>query len=119
MLSVCLLVCVVVQVLALCAYIAGCMAQRTRHPLVGALSEEAKEKRRRDGAASSQRHRDKLALQGLTPLDRLSAPQHHPQAPQHQPQAQRHQPQAQQHQPQAQRQCPDPHHPQAGHHSEM
>ncbi len=54
------------------AHIAGCMAQRTRHPLVGALGEEAQEKRRRDGAARQQRYRDKLALEGLTPLDRLS-----------------------------------------------
>jgi hypothetical protein len=39
---------------------------------VGALNKGAQEKRKRDGAARAQRHRDNLALEGLTPLDRLS-----------------------------------------------
>jgi hypothetical protein len=46
--------------------------QRNRHLLVGALGKEAHEKRKRDDAAKSQRRRDRLALEGLTPLDLVS-----------------------------------------------
>ncbi len=49
----------------------------TRHrtdkrPPVGALGKEAHDKLKRDSAAAQQRRRDKLALEGLTPLDFLS-----------------------------------------------
>jgi uncharacterized lipoprotein YddW (UPF0748 family) len=43
-----------------------------KHLLVGALGDEGHEKRKKDGAVRQQRYRAKLALEGLTPLNRLS-----------------------------------------------
>jgi hypothetical protein len=51
MLSVCLC-CHLVSGMVCC--IAGRMAQRTRHPLVGALGEEAQKKRKKDDAVRQQ-----------------------------------------------------------------